>query len=207
MTGIPSPPHNYNSLKLVTESVEARKLVRIAWRDATSHFNFRRSAAYRFDAPDRSFGVLYAAFDFETAFAETVLRQRPMLVGAGMIPLDYAEIDARVVVALEGQGGRRLQLIKLYDDGLVVARVDNSISSVDDYASTQQWAKALHDHPLRADGVVYMSRFLGARKSVALFERAQAIVAPGRITPLLEHAELAAVLDRYHVAIDRRLGN
>ena len=46
---------------------------------------------------------------------------------------------------------------------------------------------------------------LGAHKSVALFGRARAIVAPGRITPLLEHAELAAMLDRYHVAIDRRL--
>jgi hypothetical protein len=207
MTGIPSPPHNFNSLKLVTETVEAPELVRIAWRDVTSHFSFRRNAAYRFDAPDRSFGVLYAAFDFETAFAETVLRQRPMLAGAGMIPLDYAEIEARVLVALEGQAGRPLQLIKLSDDGLVAARIDNSISSVDDYKSTQQWAKALHDHPLRADGIVYMSRFLGARKSVALFERAQAIVAPGRITPLLEHAELAAVLDRYQVAIDRSLGN
>jgi hypothetical protein len=33
MIGIPSPPHNFNSLKLVTESVEARHLLRIAWRD------------------------------------------------------------------------------------------------------------------------------------------------------------------------------
>ena len=34
MTGIPSPPHNFNSLEPVTEPVEARELVRIAWRDA-----------------------------------------------------------------------------------------------------------------------------------------------------------------------------
>ena len=202
MTGIPSPPRNFNSLSLVTESVEARELVRIAWRDPESHLSFRRSAAYRFDAPDRSFGVLYAAFDFETAFAETVLRKRPTLMDAGMIPLGYEEIDARVVVALEGQGTHPLRLIKLYDEGLVAARVDNSISSVEDYASTRQWAKALHDHPIRADGIIYMSRFLGARKSVALFERARDLVAPGRITPLLEHAELAALLDRYQVAID-----
>jgi hypothetical protein len=31
--------------------------------------------------------------------------------------------------------GRPRQLIQLYDDGLVAARVDNSISSVDDYAA------------------------------------------------------------------------
>jgi hypothetical protein len=207
MTGIPPPPLNFNSLNLVTESVATRQLLRIAWRDSASHVRFRRDAAYRFNAPDRSFGVLYAAFDFETAFAETVLRQRPMEVGAAVIPLDYAELDARVVVNLEGRSGdprrgRPLVLIKLYDEGIVAARVDNSISSVDDYASTQRWGKAFQDHPLRADGIVYMSRFLGARKCVALFERAQEFVVPGRITPLLEHAELAAVLDRYQVAID-----
>ena len=85
------------------------------------------------------------------------LRQRPMQVGAGMIPLDYAEIDARVVVALEGQGNRPLQLIKLYDDGLVAARVDNSISSVDDspfHSTMGQGASRSSDE---GGWVVYMS--------------------------------------------------
>jgi hypothetical protein len=62
-------------------------------------------------------------------------------------------------------------LIKLYDEGLIAAHLDNAISSLDDYPSTQRWAKTFHDHPVKADGIGYMSRFLGAR-SRSLNDRA-----------------------------------
>jgi hypothetical protein len=203
MTGIAAPSAPFNELKLIIEPVDPKQLLRIAWRDPASHLRFRRDAAYRFDAPDNSFGVLYAAFDLETAFAETVLRDRPMRAGAASIPLDYAELEERVVVSLEGQGrANALQLIKLYDEGLVAARTDNSISSADDYALTQRWAQAFHEHPAQADGIVYMSRYLGARRSVALFERAATRIAIGAVMPILDHPELARILDLFSVAIE-----
>lgn len=201
MTGIPSPPAYVDVLELVIEAVDPRRLLRIVRRDLVA-LRFRRGAGYRFDAPDGSFGVLYAAFDTETAFAETVLRDRPMRAASPTILLEFAELETRAVMTLAGRGRAvPLRLIKLYDEGLVAAHLDNTISSADDYSSTQRWAKALHDHPVSADGIVYMSRFLGARRSVALFERASALLEVGSTTPLLDHPDLARVLDLFNIAI------
>jgi hypothetical protein len=49
-----------------------------------------------------------------------------------------------------------------------------------------------------------MSRYMGARKSVALFDRCSAAVAAGDATPLLEHREFASVVTMFDLAIDRR---
>lgn len=203
MTGIPSPPAYVDELKLVIEPVDPDRLLRIVGRDFVSPLRFRRDANYRFDAPDGTFGVLYAALDLETAFAETVLRDRPMHAATANIPLAFAELEARVVVTLAGRGRAvPLRLIKLYDEGLVAAHLDNAISSVDDYPSTQCWAKAFHDHPVKADGIVYMSRFLGARRSVALFERSSSSFGVGSTTPLVDHPDFARLLDLFSLAVE-----
>jgi RES domain len=82
MTGIQSPPAHFNQLTLLTIDVDVNTLVRMAWPDSATHCKFRNEIRFRFDAPDASFGVLYAAFDVATAFAETVLRDKPALATA-----------------------------------------------------------------------------------------------------------------------------
>jgi RES domain-containing protein len=104
MTGIPSPPAQLPALRLVIVEVEPHTLLRIAWRAPASHATFRRESRNRFDAPDGSFGTLYAAFDLETAFVEAVLRERPTHISTSRIPLDFIELEKRVVVNFQHQG-------------------------------------------------------------------------------------------------------
>ncbi len=113
-------------------------------------------------------------------------------------------IWARVVVELKrGSDDRPLRLIKLYDEGLAAAHTDNQISARDHYPTTQRWAEMFHAHSVAADGIVYMSRYMGARKSVALFNRCGAAVAVGRVTPLLEHPDFAGIVDLFDLGVDR----
>jgi hypothetical protein len=202
MARIQAPPRNFQLLPLIAETVEPSALVRMAWRDPASHCRFRRKARYRFDAPDRSFGVMYAAFDLATAFAETVLRDGPK--HSDDVILDYRDLESRVVIELKrGPDDRPLRLIKLYDEGLAAAHTDNQISARDHYPTTQRWAQIFHAHSIAADGMVYLSRYLGARKSVALFDHCGAAVAAGDATPFLEHREFPSVVDMFELAIDR----
>jgi hypothetical protein len=203
MTGLSLPPAHLHALRLLIVEVEPRMLIRIAWRASESHAAFRRESRSRFDAPDGTFGTLYAAFDLETAFVEAVLRERPADLKTSRIPLDFAEIDARVVVNFPAESPRPLRLVQLYDEGLVAAHIDNRISTIDDYSITQHWATAFHDHPTQADGILYLSRFLGTRRSVALFDRCESLLAAAVVTPLIEHADLADVLDRFNIGINR----
>jgi hypothetical protein len=203
MARIQAPPRNFHLLSLIVEDVEPSALVRMASRDPASHCRFRREARYRFDSPDRSFGVMYATFDLATAFAETVLRDKPR--HSDDVILDYHDLESRVVIELKrGPDDRPLRLIKLYDEGLAAAHTDNQISARDHYPTTQRWAQIFHAHSIAADGVVYMSRYMGARKSVALFDRCSAAVAAGDVTPLLEHREFASVAAMFDLAIERR---
>jgi hypothetical protein len=138
MARIQAPPRKFNALALLTEEVDAASLVRLAWDDPSTHCRFTKKARYRFDAPDKSFGVLYAASDVATAFAETVVRDTPKRSGAGAaVVVDYKEIASRCVIALKTGADRRpLRLIKLYDEGLAAAQTDNQISSRDHYPTT-----------------------------------------------------------------------
>lgn len=202
MARIQAPPRNFNLLPLITEEVEPSALVRMVRRDPATHCRFEREARYRFDAPDRSFGVMYAAFDLATAFAEGVLRDK--LIRSADVILDYHDLESRSVVELKaGADDRPLRLIKLYDEGLAAAHTDNQISVRDHYPTTQRWAQIFHAHTVSADGMVYMSRYMGTGKSVALFDRCGAAVAVGDPTPLLEHREFASVAAMFDLAVDR----
>ena len=140
MARIQAPPRNFHLLSLIVEDVEPSALVRMASRDPASHCRFRREARYRFDSPDRSFGVMYATFDLATAFAETVLRDKPR--HSDDVILDYHDLESRVVIELKrGPDDRPLRLIKLYDEGLAAAHTDNQISARDHYPTTQRWAR------------------------------------------------------------------
>ena len=185
--------------------VDPAQLLRLAFRSKVSQLGFRASANYRFDAPAGEFGVLYAAFDLATAFAETVLRTVPQEIPAGEEPLlTYEELARRRVVQFAAMpGSMPLRLVKLYDEGLAAAKVDNRIATDDEYATTRLWARAFHDHPENVDGVAYLSRFMGARRSVVLFDRCAGLLARGRVTPLLKHADFPGVVRDFRLAISR----
>src|ERR1039458_1929362 len=179
MTALDPPPDDFAKLTLVTTEVAPALLLRLASARHLSGDPFRRSALYRFDAPDESFGVFYAAVDLETAFVESIVRARahPLPAGEPLL-IDYLTLASRHVVTLAASSpARSLHLAQLYGAGLSAARTDNRIATVDDYGTTQRWAKAFHAHPEKIDGIVYMSRYLGNRRSVVLFDRARDAIA------------------------------
>ena len=200
-----APPKGFERVELALVDVEPDELLRLAFSTRASQLSFRRTAQYRFDSPASEFGVLYAAFDLATAFAETVLRTVPQDIPAGEEPLlTYEELKRRRVVQLAAApGGRALRLVKLYDEGLAAAKVDNRIATDDEYASSRLWAKAFHDHPANADGIAYLSRFMGSRRSVVLFERCADMVHRGGVTPLLKHPDFPPLVRRFRLAISR----
>ncbi len=195
------PPSGFDRTDLELVDVDPGELLRLAFRARASQLGFRASTRYRFDAPGGEFGVLYAAFDLATAFAETVLRTVPQEIPAGEEPLlTYEELARRRVVQLRPvTSGRALRLVKLYDEGLAAAKVETD----DDYATTRLWAKAFHDHPEKVDGVAYLSRFMGARRSVVLFDRCAGLLSRGRVTPLLKHPDFPGVVRDFRLAINR----
>jgi hypothetical protein len=203
MTPLDPPPKDFSKLNLVTTEVEPSSLLRLASTKHRSSDPFRRDRQYRFDAPDESFGVLYAAFDLETAFVESIVRDKAHPLPAGEhLFIDYETLASRYIATLSrSSSDGALRLAQLYGAGLSAVKTDNRIATVDDYATTQQWAKAFHAHPANVDGIVYMSRYLGNRRSVVLFDRARDAILFNNSLPLLHHAELASLLDTYRVSL------
>ena len=152
-----------------------------------------------------STGVLYAAFDLTTAFVETVVRDNPRRSRAGgIVILDHSELVQRRVIQLtHGKDQRPLRLVKLYDEGLAAAHTDNQIASRDHYPTTQRWSQAFHMHAIQADGILYMSRYIGSTRSVVICDRAKDHLARGSVTHLLEHADLPGILDQFQLGIDK----
>ena len=206
MARIQEPPRDFDELSLATVEVDPSLLVRVAWADPASHLSFSRRSRYRFDAPQGEYGTLYAAYDFTTAFVETVVRDHPQQIRpSGAVILDYRELEQRRVILL-GPGGapRTLRMVKLYAEGLSAAHTDNQIASRDHYPATQRWSRAFHNHPIGADGIVYMSRYIGSARSVVIFDRAREVLGKVEVLPLLEYPELPDVLERFALGIDRQ---
>jgi hypothetical protein len=115
----------------------------------------------RFDAPDRSYGVLYLGCDAYCAFVETFAHP------SGTRTVTTAALKSRALSQLKPT--RPLRLIDLAGSGaLVRAGVDSRLFA-GEYQSAQLWSKALHDHPAKADGLLYPSRLDPSRRAVALF--------------------------------------
>lgn len=123
--------------------------------------------ANRFDSPDGSYKILYAARSIETAFGETFVR-----VPANPYILSTT-IDARVRSELVTT--RALRLYPLVDAGVSAHGLSFTELHGDAYART--WEISGHIHATTsADGILYTSRFDNQR-CVALFERASDAIA------------------------------
>ena len=207
-SGLPPPPDGFDRLAWRLVGILPDQLLRLGTRDRPGgggrKLRFRRSAEYRFNAPAGQFGVLYAALDLATAFAETVLRDRPQLLRGGDRPIfEYREFDAREVQVL-GAGGlpRSLRLVQLWDAGLAAAHVDNRIATLDDYALTRHWSLAFHGHPLCVDGIAYLSRFMGSGIAVVLFGCCDEAVDVAVRVPLFEHDGFPSLVTLFDLAIN-----
>jgi hypothetical protein len=157
---------------------------------------FGRTGQHRFDSPDGSYGVLYAGRDQYCAFIETFAK------AAGTI-ITTSELRHRCLAELKA--ARELRLVDLTQSGaLVRIGADARLFSAD-HVISQTWSKALYDHPLKVDGLLYPSRLDPTKHALALFE--------GRIRKLVELDRqtwyatgklrylLAEIIDHYDLAV------
>jgi hypothetical protein len=123
--------------------------------------HYGTTGRFRFDAPDGSYAVLYSGVDPFSAFIEGLVKSPENRV------VTTSELKARALAQIAAH--RPLRLIDLSASGaLLRIGADSRLFSADRGAA-QLWSKALHDHPVCADGILYPSRLDPARQCVAIF--------------------------------------
>jgi hypothetical protein len=153
---------------------------------------FGKSGRNRFDAPDKSFGVLYVGFDEYCAFIETFGQDTGIRVvtrrALAQRHLSYLKVTEPLnLIDLAASGG----LARIGADARLLSG---------SHAIAQRWSASLRNHPSRPAGLVYPARHDTARNACALFDLSDSILQVTNAGSLLDpqHAPLLArVLDNY----------
>jgi hypothetical protein len=188
----PEPPADLSGHKLpVFEIAAGGSLFRIHQSTNGAKY-FGRSARWRFDDPETSYGTLYAGLKPHVAFAETLLRSRGSLVA---IP----ELARRSLCRFTAV--RTIRLVPLHGRHLAAIGANASVAS-GPYAVAQRWSRALHDHADDPDGIVYRATHDNDEFAVVIFERSDAAIDAGESQELLTDTVLLGhILDHYQAAI------
>lgn len=165
------PPSDLHRINLETVQVQVADLYRISKYDSGEPY-FGRSAGNRFDdhsrPPSKRFGTCYLGLSLQVAIAETVLHDLMPEGGHFVVPPD--ELESKHVVRF--QGGT-LKLAKLTGTALKRIVGSSEISTIFPYDLPQAWAMALHAHPEKIDGLLYMSKQVNDEQAVVIFNRAR----------------------------------
>lgn len=138
-----------------------------------AHDFFGRTGNNRFDAPDGSYGVLYAGRTLAAAFSETFLRDPPRDI------VFQADLDTRWRTTIDHDP---LMLLSAFGAGLRKIGVTAEIGTCR-YDVSQAWSKAIHDHSIGLDGIMWAGRHDNTTRSIALFERARSKLKSHRQEP------------------------
>lgn len=178
------------------------RLVRIpAGTDLERFFNKTQEPIYhdcshggRLNAPDGSYGVLYAARRTRGAFAETFLRT------PGRRMLDPALLARKARVTLEAT--RELTLIDFDGPGLaVLGATAEVVHGSPPYVCPHTWSAALHGHPAGVDGIAYSARHDPHETCYALFDRSATAIRERSRDPNLDADWFWQLADVYGVGI------
>lgn len=185
----------------VDAGTELYRLTRLQFPDPAY---FGRAVLFRFDAPDRSYGVCYLGTSLDCCLVEVLTpayrphQQPPLIVAQAQLTSYYAAIATLL---------RPLQLAYLADEGLIQLGIDQRHTGGDDYDLAGTWSLAIHGHASRVDGIFYPSRHHNGLYSVALFERSASAVGFRRWGSLGDRAvldlwtETTRVLHRFNIAV------
>lgn len=193
------PADTFASYDLEILSVEPERLFWISRHDSGEPY-FGRSGLNRFDDPrhdgnpERRYGTCYFGLSLACAFAETVLHDRVARHGRFDVPLTEL---ARHVLRFSG---RPLRLADMTGVHLKRLGGDGSLSTMMPYQIPQAWSLAIHQHPAKVDGFLYMSRHLNDERAVVVFQRAKRRF--GRVvvsSPLLAEEGLPSILKQFRV--------
>ena len=155
---------------------------------------FDSSQLGRLNAPDGSYGVLYAAEEAHGAFAETFLRT------PGLTMLDADLLDRKAYVRLETTA--ELRLVKLAGEGLaILGATAEVVHGGLPYDVPQLWSKALADHPARPHGIAYHARHDDEALCYALFDRAAVALREAERHVDLDHDWFWRLARRYKIGL------
>lgn len=190
-----------------TKSIPAGELLqhvsRTAYRGHPLHFG--RGGTHRFDSSDRSYGVLYLAFDLDTALMESVFHQhRWHLRKTRAIAL--AEVEARMVRAVGVLDG--LRLADLTAPGVMARHFGLNLAQLSGrrYLHTHRISRSVYEARRESgepcfDGLLYPSRNNYPALCVALFDRAGHKLAVVDDIDLAEHADWPRFVADHRVGI------
>lgn len=159
----PVPPADLAARDILSVDVPAGMILHRFYTAAYAPIWFDRSATGRFNAPDGTYGVLYAAATTAGAFAETFLR----VPGRTLLPLDLIAAKAYVALRLDSP----IRLVALHGQGLARAGATAEVTHGGlPYDGPQAWSRALRAHPTRPDGIAYRARHDDSEICYALFD-------------------------------------
>jgi hypothetical protein len=163
----PAPPADLAVRKPKLRQLKTGTLLHRFYTAAYEPIFFDQSLDGRLNAPDGTYGVLYAAEELAGAFAETFLRT------PGLRQLDPKLLSRKAYVRLEVT--RALTLIELAGPGLaIIGATAEVVHGGLPYTVPQAWSRELHAHALAADGIAYNARHDDRAVCYALFDRTSA---------------------------------
>ncbi len=155
---------------------------------------FGRNRAYRFDAPDGEYGVLYIGADPHVAFIESfqIAGLDPAVTESTLRDRSLSRIRLR----------RPARLVNLAESGALTRIGADARIFTASYTVPQRWSRALQSHPESPDGILYRPRHDPARLAAALFDRiAEDVIAETAGLWMDQKTVLAEVLETYGIAL------
>ena len=172
----PLPPDDFND-KLLPTSEYTQPWYRLNPVGYESAIYFDRSGKGRFDSPQAGYGILYAGKNQRGAFIETMGRN------LGIRTVSEVALKQRNLFKI--MSDRPLVIVDIWGVSLTKLGVDARISS-GSYRVSRAWAKAIYEHPQKADGICYHSRHDDTEICCGLFERTETILTEENLGNLVE---------------------
>ncbi len=154
----PPPPSDLCQRELPLIILEEQTILYRVHKAKYAPVHFGNSGGGRFDTPE---GIIYLGIDGYVAFRETIGRFSQYRL------ISTEELEKRRMT--EVINNRALSLVDLTGKGLTFLDADGRLLS-GSYDISQQWSKALQDHPENPDGIYYRSRHDPSRFCLALYQ-------------------------------------
>lgn len=124
---------------------------------------FGRNRAYRFDAPDGEYRVLYVGADAHVAFIESfqIAGIHPVITESKLKGRSLSRVHIR----------RPARLVNLAESGALARIGADARIFTASYSVSQRWSRAIQAHPEQPDGILYRPRHDPARLAAAFFDR------------------------------------
>lgn len=189
----PLPSDDFSE-RIVPTSKYSQPWYRLNPEGFDSAIYFDRSGRGRFDSPQASYGILYAAQNQRGAFIETFGRT------LGIRTVSGAALQQRNLFTITSD--RPLVIVDVWGVNLTKLGVDARLSS-GSYEVSRAWALAIYNHPQKVDGICYHSRHDDTEICCGLFDRTAAILKEINLGNLIEQNPrlLSEILRHYDYSL------